>query len=153
MSIALAIIYEVETSGVALGLEGNELRLVRGKTLPPPLLDKIKTHKSEIVDLLDRDRKARDAGFLPLCSGEVYERQIQEHSHVFVMKNEDGWTASRESWKKGRVRSVSTQEFLRKGSFDLALMKAKQYVDFMCSPDSRKFFFNKKQQTIVYDKK
>lgn len=132
MSRALAVMREAMAAGTMFVLEDGNIKLERGKCLPLPLVEMIRIHKAEIVQILQRDRKARAAGFLPLVTGEAYEHQIAQNSHVFIMLEGDKWNAWRESWPQGRRKSTSMKEIVSGVmSFELALFKARNYVEFV----------------------
>lgn len=131
MSVAIKTIHEVESAGAVVEIEGEQLKLIRGKLLSPSLLELVKANKAEVIEILTRDQKARSAGFIPLLSGEVYERQFSLTSHVFVMMELNKWNAHRETWEKGKIQSVSQKRIATGVSFDMALLKAKQYISFV----------------------
>ncbi|MGW9128911.1 hypothetical protein ACWGPW_28800 [Paenibacillus chitinolyticus] len=85
-----------------------------------------------------RDNKAREAGFLPLLTGEVYECQYNRSSHVFVIGEDGKWSAWRETWQKGERKSISHKGIAEYTSFEQALQKAKRYVEFVGGGANRK---------------
>lgn len=125
------LIRELEHYGAFVEIEGSQLKLIRGKLLSPSLLDKIRAHKGEIIELLSKDQKARSAGFLSLHIGTVYERQYSPASHVFVILEAGKWSSHRETWSQGRSQSVSYKQIAERVSFDRALLKAKQYIGYV----------------------
>jgi hypothetical protein len=136
MNAAIELMREAESFGAAVDISGDQLILVRGKLLPTLLLEKMRSAKPAIIEIMERDRKAKETGFLALHSGEVYEWQISDNSHVFVIQNESGkWDAWRETWN-GRSqtgstapKAISSKEIVSNGSFDMALLKAKHYIE------------------------
>lgn len=78
------------------------------------------------------DKQARAAGFLPLISGEVYERQYAVRSHVFVVLDGNRWSAWRETWGGSSLKAVSYKIIVEHvPSFGVALQNAKRYADFV----------------------
>lgn len=90
MTDVIQIIHEVEIIGVSLEIKGEQLKINSWKLLSPKTLELIRTKKSEIMDVLSKDQKARQAGFLTLVSGDVYECQYDKLSHVFIFKDKSG---------------------------------------------------------------
>lgn len=131
MNTAIELIRELEAYGAYVDIEGEQLKLIRGKSLPTSLLDKARMRKADIVEVLERDQKARKAGFVPLLTGEVYERQYSLTSHVFIMMESNEWNAWRESWQQGTKDSASQKQIAERVNFDLALVKANQYIQYL----------------------
>jgi hypothetical protein len=137
MIAAVKIINEVEAVGTIVKMEGEKLKLIRGKLLSPSLLELVRANKPELIEVLTRDQKARQAGFIPLISGEVYERQYSPTSHVFVTMESNLWTAHRETWKPGKKESVSKKQIAELVSYDMALLKAQQYIEYVTGGKKR----------------
>lgn len=124
------LIHEVESYGSLVSLDGDRIMVTNFKRLPSSTVDKLKSHKSEIIEVLTHDMLARKNGFLPLHSGEVYERQLTQEMHVFIMREHGTWSSWRESFKAGTSAGIKPLAY--KGStFNVALMRAKEYVDYM----------------------
>lgn len=133
MSIAVELIREAETYGTTVTIDGEQLKLLKGKLLPPSFLDKLKANKDEIQEVMRLDLKARQEGFMSLWIGGVYERQITHNSHVFIIQNDSGtWDAWRETWSQKGMRSTSCKVIESECvSFEYALVKAKQYLQYL----------------------
>lgn len=77
------------------------------------------------------NQKAREAGFLPLISNEVYERQLSPTMHVFIQYEGDVWNTWRETWKSGELKSISQKDvYMGAKTFEVALTAAKKYVGY-----------------------
>lgn len=134
MSAAVASIREAEAAGALVTMEGEQLKLIRGTLLPAALLDKLRTSKAEILEVLKRNQKAKESGFLTMMIGEAYERQVSDNGHVFVIRNESGkWDAWRESWGREESstarKSTSSKDIRMDVPFEMALLKATHYID------------------------
>lgn len=106
------------------------------KQMPKKIIESNIVRKTVPVDIQpkdyeSKDQKARKAGFLPLLSGEVFERQYSRTSHVFVMVESNKWNTHRETWEKGKSQSISQKQIATGVSFDMALLKAKQYIGYL----------------------
>lgn len=133
MNVAAELIREVESYGTTVTIDGEQLKLLKGKQLPAPLLDKLKAHRNEIQEIVMLDQKARQEGFMSLHIGEVYERQIGQYSHAFIILNESGkWDAWRETWGQKTTKSRS-HKVIQSGcsTFEYALVKTKQYLQYL----------------------
>lgn len=84
-----------------------------------------------------KDTKTRAAGFLTLRSGEVYERQYSHSSHVFLIMESAKWSAWRETWQQGKSKSISHKLIISSASFDMALLKARQYIEYVTGGGKR----------------
>lgn len=133
---ALQLFYEMESLGVGLSFEGDRLGITHGDRIPLPLLEEVKKDKPNIIKILQQDQKAREAGFLPLQPGEVYERQYALNSHIFIIlepkevtPNSPKWNVWRETFRDGQ--SISSKDIaMNCTTFDMALMKAEKYLSF-----------------------
>lgn len=85
-----------------------------------------------------RDNKAREAGFLSLLPGEAYECQYNRSSSVFVIVEGGKWSAWRETWQKGELKSFSHKDIADLTTFEQALLKARRYVEFVGGGTNRK---------------
>jgi hypothetical protein len=86
------------------------------------------SHKDENES---KDQKAHDIGFNTLQSGQAYMKQITDNGIVFIVKNDSGkYDAWRESWNHNDKKSVSHKNITTGSTFDLALLKAKQYIGY-----------------------
>jgi hypothetical protein len=131
MNIVDQILHEVEACGSRIAIDENKLKIIRGKLLNTDTINLINSNKAEIMEVLARDQKARNEGFIPLISGQVYERQYSKTSHVFIMLDSNYWTACKATWLKGKTQSVSHRVIVEYANFDLALLKATQYINFV----------------------
>lgn len=134
MIAAAELIREAEAAGAIVTMDGEQLKLVHGKLLPAPLVEKMKLNKPGILEVMKRDLEAKAAGFLTLLSGEVYQRQISYNSLVFIALNDSGkWYAWRESWSRQEqataCKSVSSKDIVNGLIFDHVMFKAKQYIE------------------------
>lgn len=130
MNSAVQIICEIESASASVAMEGEQLKLVRGKLLSTSLLDLVRANKAEVIEVLTRNKNAKEEGFLSLVSGEVYERQYSPTSHVFIIMESNYWNAHRETWQQGKKDSASYNQIVKRVSFDMALLKARQYIEY-----------------------
>lgn len=77
------------------------------------------------------DKMAKVAGFLTLCSGEIYTCELHRTTHVFIMPVGEKWSAWRETWKEGKLYSNAQKIIVENVSFESALQKAKSYAQFI----------------------
>ncbi|WP_257349069.1 hypothetical protein [Pseudalkalibacillus decolorationis] len=108
--------------------EGEQLRIKRGKSLPPSLLQKVKENKQNIIETMTRDNSAKLNGFLIGLSGKLYTKSLNHRSNVYIEQIGDKWEAWRESYQKGQ--RISTKS-IATGTFDEVIEKAKSYFEFM----------------------
>lgn len=92
----------------------------------PTVSEIIRSSENERLDIL-----AKSKGFLALVSGEAYERQYTEGSHVFVMLEFGRWSAWRETWRAGQAKSISSKAIVEKVPFEVALTSASRYVEYV----------------------
>lgn len=77
------------------------------------------------------DKRARAAGFLTLCPGEVYTCELHQTTHVFIMLVGEKWSSWRETWKEGKLHSNAQKMIVENVPFEIALQKAKSYAQFI----------------------
>lgn len=117
--------------GVDLSLEGDKVKVEGVSFLTPPLLDKLKASKDALKELLKMDQKAKEAGFLVLENGTTYSRQYSKNGYIFLARENDKWSAWRETWGKDGGVSMSTSVIISAVGFDLALLKANQRLEYV----------------------
>lgn len=121
----------IEDAGAFIELEGENIRIVNGKGLSKSLIEQMREYKQAMFRWLTNDAMAREGGFLILLSGEAYEAQFSQTSSIFVQKVGDKWNAWRDTWQKGRSKSISHSTIIEQVSFDYALFKAKDRLDYV----------------------
>jgi len=125
------IITELESYGCGVESKDGQLIVTGGRALPPPIVEKVREAKQDILAALGRDESARSAGFITLVRGEMYERQLNNRSHLFVGINGAGaWECWRETWNAlGRVSAYHT--VIASGDFATVLERARSYVGYI----------------------
>lgn len=126
MRETLRIVQYVDALGHDLGLEGEQLRIVRGKYLPPALKELIIQRKEEIFDMLDRDDKAKQSGFLIGLSGTLYFKSISKNSNVYIEMINGLWYGWRETYQRGKGVATSLNEM--SDCFEDVLLRIECYI-------------------------
>lgn len=83
------------------------------------------------AEIEQMDKRARAAGFLTLCPGEVYTCELHRTTHVFIMIVDDKWSAWRETWREGKRHSNALKTIVEGVPFEIAIQKAKSYAQFI----------------------
>jgi hypothetical protein len=131
MTTVAEIIREVQDAGSDIKLTGEYIELSRGKYLPFLLIERVKEHKSLIIEQFQRDKAAREVGFNSYPCGDFFSCQYSDTSIVFIQLDEEGnWNAWRESWRN-RLLSESNKDIAIGVTFETALIKVREYLKFV----------------------
>ncbi|WP_133243475.1 pathogenicity island protein [Pueribacillus theae] len=111
--------------------EDEHIRITDSKHLPASLKEKIRENKDVILEALNRDIKAKKAGFMIGLTGKVYTRSLSKNSMVYIEQIGSQWEAWRETYQKGRHRAISVKVICSGSTFEYVLLKAKGYFDYI----------------------
>lgn len=131
MSEALKLMEHLESIGHGLMMEGESLRIVRGKNLPPSLLNEISIHKKQILSILKQDAEAKAAYFLIGIPGTMYMRTLGRFSTVYLECEKDKWSAWRETYKPGYPSSSGSKTIVPPSSFGAAIEEVEKYFHYI----------------------
>ncbi|PGR96900.1 hypothetical protein COC61_11015 [Priestia megaterium] len=131
MMDCISIIQSVDRLGAELLLEGNHIRIKKGKYLPVSITASIGNHKREILAILERDNQAKRAGLMIAIPGELYTVTLNNVSSVYFEHIEDGWEARRETHYPHQSKAISSKIIAIGNTFEFALQKVKQYLDYI----------------------
>lgn len=131
MNEAQKLIKHLEAIGHGLNLEGDNLRIMRGKHLPPSIRDEVINHKKEIISVLKRDSEAKAAHFIVGIPGILYMRSVSCFSTVYIGCEADKWQAWRETYQQGRAAACSFKTINASSSFGVALLEAEKYFQYI----------------------
>jgi hypothetical protein len=123
------IIQAAEEIGCSLSVEGENIRVNEINRLPTSLLNKIKEHKEELLDIMMTDRQANLMGFMVGISGTLYTKSINKQSNVYIEFLGNRWETWRETYQNNRL--MSTKRISQGSTFDYVLIEAKKYFDYM----------------------
>lgn len=124
----VSIIQSVERLGAELLLDGDHIRIKKGKYLPDSIIACIEDNKREILAILDRDDRAKQAGFMVAIPGELYTVTLSNVSSIYIEHIEGGWEAWRETHYTYQHKAISSKIIATGNTFDFVLLKVKQYL-------------------------
>ena len=79
-----------------------------------------------------KDKKAKDCGWMILSPGEAYERVLSKSSSVFILKEKKYWIVWRGYWfYKNNPKPTKEKTIISKATFDTALTRANGYVNYV----------------------
>lgn len=135
--MALKVFGYAEATGHRISLKDGKLKVNRGKTIKDDLKTAIISQKNELVEMLNRDKKAKDLGLLIGLPGTIYTNSINRHSSVYIEQINDVWVAWRETYKPGdgfrAKRAISYRTIVESEDFDYVLQAYKRYIDYVSS--------------------
>lgn len=126
-----SIIESVDRLGDELLSDGDHIRIKEGKYLPDSIIACIGDHKLEILAILERDNKAKRAGFMIAIPGEMYTATLSKVSSIYVEHIEEGWQGWRETHFSHQCKAISSKIIATGNTFDFVLLKVKQYLDYI----------------------
>jgi hypothetical protein len=112
-------------------LHEGRLKVTNGKLLPSDLADFLKANRYKIIETLERDEKAKKAGFLCGISDHFYERQYSSSSRVIVERIGEKWDAWRETSKRandGMYVTYQEKVIVEQTNFEAALHYTNVYL-------------------------
>ncbi|MDR7239654.1 hypothetical protein [Neobacillus drentensis] len=125
----VSIIQLVERLGAELLLCGDQVRIKKGKYLPDSIIASIRRNKRGILAILERDERAKQAGFMVAIPGELYTVTLSNVSIIYVEHIEGRWEAWRENHYPRSLRIAASSKIIANGNtFDFVLQKVKQYL-------------------------
>jgi hypothetical protein len=125
------LIQSVEQEECFFQSEGNNFRIINGNHHPDSLKDGLIINKDLVLEIVERDRKAKQAGFVIGISGELYTLTLNRKSTIYMEKIENKWQAWRETYQKNRVKAVSYKIISTSESFELVVLKAKSFLNYL----------------------
>jgi len=114
-----------------LSLEGSQIGIENGYNISEKLIDPIIDNKIEILEMLNRDRKAKKAGLMVGIPGTIYLWTVSRFSNAYMAYWNGEWIAWRESYKDGKPESISHKLIARGNTFDYVLVEFKKYIDYV----------------------
>ncbi|PAE31674.1 hypothetical protein CHI06_27585 [Bacillus sp. 7884-1] len=81
--------------------------------------------------MLERDNKAKYTGFIVALPGELYTRTIGKNSCAYIEQIGSEWQAWRETYQSKKEKAVSNKIIFTSETFELVLLKAKGYFDYI----------------------
>lgn len=127
----LKLMEYMESIGYGLSLEGDQLRINRGKHLPPQLKEQIRQNKFTIIDIFERNCAARECGLLIGISGTLYFRAVSKQSTVYIEEIKNKWIAWRETYQIGKESSVRHRVIVEADTFNYVLLEVKSFFDYI----------------------
>lgn len=125
--VEFEIIQTAEQIGCEMMPEGENIRVMNIDFLPALLKLKIREHKRQILDILNRDAQAKKAGLVIGLTGQVYFCSINSKSAVYMEQTNGHWELWRETYHDGRRHSASIQVICIDSEFDKTILRAKGY--------------------------
>lgn len=101
------------------------------KAISEQLMAVLKENKRLIIETLSRDRKAKEAGFIVCIHGTLYSQSVSQRSEVFIEQINGKWIAMRETFMKDRPHSFSHKKIYSNETFEVVILKAKNYFDYL----------------------
>lgn len=127
----LRLVEYLSSIGHELSVEGEQIRIKRGKHLPPQLKEQVKQNKPEIIEMLERDQEARKIHFLVGITGTLYSKSVSRKSVVYIEQFNDIWKSWRETYREERKQAVSYKTICEDESFYYVLQKASDYFKYI----------------------
>lgn len=131
MTEAIKLLEYSEALGHQIYLEGDKIRIVRGKHLPGYLKTHIVDHKQELIESLQRDELAQSIGFMVGLSGMLYNQSVSRHSEAFIELLDGKWYVWRETHQRGRKKAINTKTIAKVTTFEQAIAKADRYMKYI----------------------
>ncbi|CRK83427.1 hypothetical protein [Neobacillus massiliamazoniensis] len=125
------LIQSIEQVGCFLQAEGENVRIFNSNRLPDYLINELRTNKCSVLKIMDRDDKAKMAGFIIALPGELYTSTLSKVSVVYIERIGNQWQVWREMYQSNKEKAVSCKHIFTSGTFELVLLKAKSYFDYI----------------------
>lgn len=125
---SLKLIELVEENGHELKLEGGLLRITKGKALDSVLKEKVINNKSEIMEILECDQRAKEHALVVGLRGTLYFADITDFTTVYIERINGEFCCWKETILRGRSKSVKYETILQGGSLDSVLLKLEEYL-------------------------
>lgn len=128
---AMQIIQSVEKFGCHLQAKGENVLILNSNRLPDPLKEEIRTNKAVVLKILERDYRAKNVGFIIGLPGELYTRTLSKQSCIYIEQIGSEWQAWRETYQSKKEKAVSYKFIFASETFELVVLKAKSYFDYI----------------------
>src|SRR3954471_1505854 len=125
--VEFKLIQAVEQVGCEMVPEGENIRVMDIASLPASLKEKIREHKTKILEVLNRDNQARKEGFIIGLPGQVYFLSINKNNILYIEQLNGNWELWRETYQEGGSRSISIKVIYSGSKFENVILKAKSY--------------------------
>jgi hypothetical protein len=123
-----SLLREVARLGCEISCEGDKLKLHKPATLAPEHKELLKTNKADILEMFERQKKARALGWLVYPYGEAFERRIGRNSFVYIFQEADGtFTVWRGTWKD-KKHAETEKVVIENADFKTAFERANNYL-------------------------
>jgi hypothetical protein len=127
---AVQLIQSIEQVGCFLQAEGENVLIFNSNRLSFFLKDQLKNNKSDVIELLTFDKKAKEAGFIVGLPGELYTQSINSSSAVYIERIESEWQIWQETYQDHR-KSVWYKVISKSEDFHDVLASAVRYLDYL----------------------
>ncbi|GGF24243.1 hypothetical protein GCM10010954_23900 [Halobacillus andaensis] len=131
MSVAHQIIQEVHKSGCELWPLQGKLKILEGERLNPHLINKVRAHKADILELFKYDEQVKQLGMIVAISGELYTWTVSPFSTAYMERTDNEWTAWRESYQRGTKTATHVKIIAEKDNFQNVLGRTAKYINFI----------------------
>lgn len=124
-----ALLNEVEALGCAVSREMDNIKLHDPRPLTDKIKQRLRKHKTEILELFERQEKAKAKGWIVYPNGESYEKQVSRNSFVYIFSEPNGsYTVWRGTWRE-KKSPASEKIIIRKVDFETAFQRANKYIE------------------------
>jgi hypothetical protein len=148
MMESLKLLEYIEVNGHEISLESDKLRITKGKHLPSHLKNEIINQKTELIDILKRDTKAKSAGLIIGIPGTLYTMTLSQDSVAYIECVNGNWVCWRETYLTGRQEAKSHKILAQGGTFDYVLMQFKKYIDYISRKSANQHCLNEQINKI-----
>lgn len=128
---SIKIIDYLEAVGHEINVEDDNIRISNGGHLPFAIKEQITNHKYTIIDILERDKKARDCQYQIGIRGTLYYREVSVISTSYIEWIHDEWQLWRETYEKGLATANSTKTIAISSDFDYVLDRSIRYFEYI----------------------
>lgn len=85
-------------------------------------------NKNDLIERIIQNILASQQAWVVFNFGDMYTKQINEISHIFIFRNDDGnFTVWRGSWREGTTIPFSEKTIITSPNFNVALERANKY--------------------------
>lgn len=130
---SLKLVEYAEAIGHELSLEGDNLRIAKGKYLPGYLKQEIINHKADIIEAMRNDLQAKEIGLMIGITGSHYMWTVSRFSTAYMQLYNGEWVAWRETYQEGEGKQepISHKVIARGNTFDYVLQEFQKYMKYI----------------------
>jgi hypothetical protein len=122
------LLKEVEGMGCAVEVERDKLKLLDPRPITDDIRSLLRKYKPEILKMFEREKLAKQHGWLAFPYGEAFEKQVSRDTSVFIFLEDDGtYTVWRATWSDGAAPAKEST-IIERVDFETALERANNYV-------------------------